>query len=324
MNGPASASAAAGRDTPTLHLSQANGLALAHAEWRPARRGQGPGLWLVHATGFHGRVWDQVLHHLPGVHAIAVDQRGHGRSAPAPDGRVAVPAFSDWAPFGADQAALLDHLGLAAGDGAGGLVGVGHSMGAHALVQAAVLRPRAFARLVLVDPVIMAPEQYTGAPTPPGTLHPAAQRKARFASPEAMVQRFAGRPPYAVFQREALVDYCVHGLKPVAEPGAADGEAWELACAPAFEAQVYPMARNNPGTHALLQALRVPVLVVRARPGDPAVKPWDPLGSPTWPGLAASLAQGRDLPLACTHFLPMEDPAQMAALLREELAAAAG
>jgi hypothetical protein len=40
-----------------------------------------------------------------------------------------------------------------------------------------------------------------------------------------------------------------------------------------------------------------PVLVVRARPQDPSVKPWDPLGTPTWPDLAQEFRFGRDLQL---------------------------
>ena len=79
---------------PRLRHSLANGVRHAHFEWRPERRGQGPSLCMVHATGFHGRVWDQVIHHLPGRHVFAVEQRGHGRSQ-AVD-------FNGWADFGHD------------------------------------------------------------------------------------------------------------------------------------------------------------------------------------------------------------------------------
>ena len=72
---------------PKLHHSPANGLSLASFEWRAALRGATPTLWMVHATGFHGRVWDQVIHHLPGRHVIAVEQRGHGRSEARDFGR---------------------------------------------------------------------------------------------------------------------------------------------------------------------------------------------------------------------------------------------
>ncbi len=291
-------------DQPTLHFTDAPGIRLAHFEWHADRRGHGPTVWLVHATGFHGRVWDQAVRRLPERrHVIAIEQRCHGRSDAVP--------FDNWRHFGHDQAAQIDALGLQ------GALGVGHSMGAHALVQAASLRPGAFRRLILVDPVMSAPEAYQQPPVPLGQLHPAAQRKNQFDSPQAMFDRFADRPPYAVFDRAALMDYCQHGLRP-----ADSGSGFQLCCAPQHEGQVYPLARNFPGTYDLVRALDIPVLVVRARPMDPAIQPWDPLGSPTWPGLAAEFPQGRDLFRPDrTHFLPMEDPAGMAALIEAELAA---
>ncbi len=290
-------------DEPHLHHHTANGVSLATYEWHAARRGLGPTLWMVHATGFHGRVWDQVIHHLGGGHhCIAVDQRGHGRSEAA--------GFSGWADFARDQVAL------AAAFDVKGAVGIGHSMGAYVLVQAAALAPGRFRQLVLIDPVLHAPAAYLLPPVPPGTLHPAASRKDRFESVQAMVDRFAGRPPYSVFEPQALRDYCEHGLRP-----ADDGVGLQLACAPSFEGKVYPLSRQDPGIYACIRALQIPVLVVRARPMDPSVKPWDPLGTPTWAGLAREFALGRDLQLPDkTHMLPMEDPALTARLIGEAMA----
>jgi pimeloyl-ACP methyl ester carboxylesterase len=291
-------------DQPSLHFTDAPGVRLAHFEWHADRRGQGPTVWLVHATGFHGRVWDQAVRRLPAErHVIAIEQRCHGRSAPVP--------FDHWRRFGEDQAAQIDALGIR------GAIGVGHSMGGHALVQAATLRPGAFSRLILVDPVMVDPAAYQLPPVPLGELHPASQRKNHFTSPQAMFDRFADRPPYAVFQRDALMDYCQHGLR-----HADNGHGYELCCAPKHEGQVYPLARNFPETYDLVRALDIPVLVVRARAQDPSVKPWDPLGSPTWPGLAAEFPRGTDLFRADkTHFLPMEDPALMAQLIEGDIAA---
>jgi pimeloyl-ACP methyl ester carboxylesterase len=289
---------------PKLHHLPIRGLTLACHEWRALLRGRAPTLWLVHATGFHGRVWDQVIHRLPGLHAIAVDQRGHGRSGGT--------GFDSWADFGRDQAAMLEALDVR------DAVGIGHSMGAHALVQAAAFAPGRLRQLVLVDPVIRSPAEYHQPLPPPGTLHPSAQRKNRFASAQEMFERFADRPPYAVFDTQALHDYCQHGLKP-----AADGQGFELACAPAFEGSVYPAALANPGIYASIRALRIPVLVIRARPQDPGIKPWDPLGTPTYAALAQEFRQGRDLQLLDkTHMLPMEDPALTARLIADAMAEA--
>jgi lipase len=287
---------------PKLHHITANGLSLACFEWRSAQRGVAPTLWMVHATGFHGRVWDQVIHHLPGRHVIAVEQRGHGRSAGTD--------FGSWADFGCDQAALAAAFDLQ------GAVGIGHSMGAHALVQAAAFAPGRFRQLVLIDPVILSPADYHLPPMPPGTLHPAAGRKNQFASAQAMFERFAERPPYSVFDPQALMDYCQHGLKPT------DGGGFQLACAPAFEGKVYPLARQNAGIYASIRALQIPVLVVRARPQDPSIKPWDALGTPTWEHLAQEFRYGRDLQLMDkTHMLPMEDPALTARLIIDAMTA---
>jgi pimeloyl-ACP methyl ester carboxylesterase len=287
---------------PKLHHIQANGLTLACFEWRAALRGSSPTLCMAHATGFHGRVWDQVIHQLPGRHVYAIEQRGHGRSGGN--------TFDSWADFGRDLAAMAVALDLQ------GAIGVGHSMGAHALVQAAAYEPGRFSRLVLIDPVIGAPAAYHRPPPPPGTLHPAAQRKNRFASAQEMFERFADRPPYSVFDTQALMDYCQHGLKP-----ADDGHGFQLACAPGFEGRVYPMAMGNAGIYASIRALQIPVLVVRARPQDPSVKPWDALGSPTWPPLAQEFRHGRDLQLMDkTHMLPMEDPGLVARLVDDEMA----
>jgi lipase len=287
---------------PKLHHVAANGLSLACFEWRAALRGQTPTLWMVHATGFHGRAWDRVIHRLPAHHVFAPDQRGHGRSERH--------AFTSWADFGRDQAALAAAMDLQ------GAVGIGHSMGAHALVQAAAFAPGRFRQLVLIDPVILAPAEYHLAPVPPGTLHPASQRKNRFASAQEMVERFADRPPYSVFDTQALQDYCQHGLKP-----AEDGQGFELACAPTFEGSIYPQARQNAGVYASIRALQMPVLVLRARPQDPGIKPWDALGTPTWSALAAEFRNGRDLQLMDkTHMLPMEDPALTARLIADAIA----
>ena len=290
---------------PTFHTVQVQDATLAYFEWQTALRGIQPTVLLVHATGFHARVWDQVVAHLPGRHVIAVEQRGHGRSAPVP--------FDSWEDFGRDLAGFAQVLTLR------GTTGVGHSMGAHALVQAAALQAPGFNHLVLVDPVIREPAAYQ---VPPATdprrsegdqLHPAAGRKNHFESAQAMQQRFESRPPYAIFDPQALRDYCIHGLRP-----ADDGKGFVLCCAPQFEGKIYSTARQNPNTYSFVRALQIPVTVVRARAMDPSIQPFDPLGSPTWPGLAREFKQGIDVPLADkTHLLPMEDPALMARLILE-------
>lgn len=293
-------------DEPVLHHLSANGLSLAYFEWRSQLRGVSPTLFLVHATGFHARVWDAVISHFPDHHVIALELRGHGRSAWVP--------FTGWQDFGADVSDAVQGLGLR------GAIGVGHSMGAHAVVHAAALQPHSFDRLVLIDPTLFAPGAYLRVPAPNETPHPVTLRKRHFASTQEMVDRFADKTPYGVFQREALQAYCVHGLLP-----ASDGTGLRLACAPSTEGQIYNTARQDRTIYTSIRALKLPVRVIRARASDPSILPFDTLGSPTWPGIAAEFHQGEDIHLPHrTHMLPMEDPVLTAELIRKPAAAGDG
>jgi lipase len=277
------------------HRTRVGALELHAVEWHVAQRDRGPSLLMVHATGFHCRVWDQVIQRLPQSHAIALDQRSHGRSTQTP--------ITSWAHFGEDLAGFVQARELH------GLVGVGHSMGAHALVQAAAREPQRFQALLLVDPVIASPAAYH-APNPVlgSGMHPAAKRRSRFASAEEMIERFATRRPYDLFDAQSLRDYCIHGLLP-----AADGQGLELACTPLTEASVYMTGRANASVYASVRALQIPVWVMRARQRTPEADPFDYSYSPTWPELADEFRFGRDLLIPDrSHFLPMEDPTQVA------------
>ncbi|MGH0029804.1 MAG: alpha/beta fold hydrolase [Myxococcota bacterium] len=291
---------------PEPHRVACGDVEIACFEWNPELRGRGPTLLLVHATGFHARCWDPVLARMPAHHAVAVDMRGHGRSTNVP--------IEHWADLGRDLACVAEALDLR------DVVGVGHSMGGHALCDAAALAPDRFRRLVLLDPVIASPDAYGGGwkiQMPEGEPHPTAKRKRHFDSPEAMIERFRDRDPYAGFTPDALRAYCEHGLLP-----RDDGDGFDLACPPEVEASVYMTSRTNPDVHASIRALAIPVLVVRAKLPPPDRTLMDFASSPTWPALAGEFADGRDLHLAeHSHFLPMEIPERIAALVEEELSA---
>ncbi len=267
-------------------------------EWGTALPGR-PTWLMLHATGFHARLWDQVIAHLPpDRHVIAPDLPGHGRSYRAPD-------IGDWGANAAPIGELLAALALPA------LIGVGHSMGATALVRLAAASPGTFGRLVLVDPVIFPPAVYPASPPVRDNPadHPIARRRARWASAAAMADHFAGRMPYAAWQRAVLDDYCHWGLV-----AAADGDGLDLACAPLVEASAYLGAtRYDP--HPDIAAIAAPTIVLRGRSGTRA-GPIDFSISPTWPGLAAAFAAGADQHWAdVSHFIPMEQPQRLAALL---------
>lgn len=116
---------------------------LATHEWPPAQTDAGaaaPVAVLVHGvTGWHRTWWrlgPALAEH--GWRAVAVDQRGHGRS-PRIRGHVTV---SDWA---SDLAATIERIGAPVDL-------IGHSLGAAVSAELAYLRPDMVNRLVLEEP----------------------------------------------------------------------------------------------------------------------------------------------------------------------------
>jgi lipase len=268
--------------TPRLHYVNAGHERLAVWEWP----GQDPPLLLTHATGFHGRCWDDIVCRLPGRRALAIEFRGHGRST-KPAGPI------PWSDFAQDALAVARHFGLH------GAIGAGHSMGGHALVSAAIQQAGIFTALVLVDPVIFPPEYYGAAPADASYIQ---RRRNRFASPAEMFDRFRLRAPFRSWQPEALKNYCDYALLP-------EGDSFVLACPPAVEAGIYA-ACNSPeaNLYAGIPTVAQPVTILRAgttQSGDVL----DLNGSPTAPDLASKFPSGRDLFLPHhNHYIPMEAP----------------
>ena len=252
---------------PVERRLTANGVELALFEWP----GEDPPVLFCHATGFHARCWDQVISHLPGRHCFALDSRGHGRSSkPAPP--------YSWRNVGEDVAHVAGNLGLS------GAIGVGHSMGGHAVTLAAALAPSAFSELLLLDPVIRPEAEYVG---PWQQAQFVAKRRNRWSSPQEMFERFEKRPPFDTWDRAVLRDYCEYGLLP-------DGDGYVLACPPEIEAAIYensPAPESN--IYPEIATIKIPVQVVRAG------KLLDPgnfmAASPTAPNLASRFAHARRL-----------------------------
>ncbi len=113
------------------------GFRLHYVEWgNPAA----PPLVLLHGITGHARTWDTLAVALAADRrVIALDQRGHGDSDPAPDGDYTVAAMSD------DLGAFTDALGLPTFS----LLGL--SMGGRVAMGFAGAHPSRVERLVIVD-----------------------------------------------------------------------------------------------------------------------------------------------------------------------------
>ncbi len=255
--------------------------------------GDGPAVFFCHATGFHSRIWDQLISRLPEHRCITFDARGHGRSSkPEPP--------YNWRDLGADVAALAETLGLT------GAIGVGHSMGGHAVTLGSALRPGAFSALALFDPVIRPKDRYCG-PWEKSAF--VAKRRNQWESAQEMFQRFESRPPFDSWDPQTLRDYCDHALE-------RQGDQYVLACPPAIEASIYENSTAfETNIYSEIGTITVPVHVVRSGRARDALIMNE---SPTAPDLAASFVRGTDTCLAeYSHFFPMESPDLAAKLIAD-------
>jgi pimeloyl-ACP methyl ester carboxylesterase len=267
-------------------------------EW--GQPGARPSLLLLHATGFHARCWDQVVGALPpGLHIIAPELRGHGRSY-RPD------SLGDWNEtadeIAAFVAAVCDRPVFA----------IGHSQGGYIAVTMATKNASAFSQMLLVDPVLLPPEflaMRASMKVMAPADHPVARRRNRWDGAAQMIAHFSARHPYDGWRPEVLADYCHYGLV------AADG-GFELACPPVLEASAY-LGSTRDGLYDNLGAITCPVTVLRGRDGE-RKSMMDFSFSPTWPQLANQFQDGRDLQWQdSSHFIPMEHPQRLADLIVE-------
>ncbi len=280
-------------ESPELNFAESDGAPIAVWDWP----GDGPPLVFAHATGFHGRCWDAIARDFPGRRRLALEFRGHGRS-----GKPEPPYHWRW--FGRDVTAVARHFELR------GAVGIGHSMGGHALASSEAARDGAFAALLLIDPVIFPPGNY-GVPHPPVDF--IRRRRAQWSGPDEMLTAYRGRRPFDSWNPQVFHDYCGFALLP-------HGAGFTLACPPEVEASIYDASyAPESSIYADLAQVKIPVTVLRAD-GQPEPGIFDLASSPTWPGLAGMLPRGRDVLLAGrNHYIPMETPELIAEVLRSEL-----
>ena len=239
--------------------------------------GAGPAVLLVHGWGCDGRDWAGVVGPLARAHRVIVpDLRGHGRSTAPEDG---------YAPraLAADLAALLRHLDT------GPVVAVGHSMGGHVVTALAVEHP------ALVRSVVTVATGWGG--DDPGFL-------ARVRAEQRALCR-EGRSWAVGFLRRAL--------GPAVPPEARARHERVMA---AMDPRVLARCRHGmylaPDSFgrrstaaAYLRRRRCPVLAIHT--GAEAAA-WE-RALPPPPGSRVELWPG------CGHFLPEEQPSQLAAVL---------
>src|SRR5258705_13177942 len=114
-----------------------NATTLHYPAWGPA---DAPPVVLLHGITGHARVWDHLAERLvPGRRVLALDQRGHGDSDPAPDDDYPVGPMAD------DAGAFAGSLELDR------LAPPGHPMGGRPAVQYAAAHAGPPGRRIHVD-----------------------------------------------------------------------------------------------------------------------------------------------------------------------------
>jgi len=276
----------------------ANGLSFRALEWDGDAR-DGTAL-LVHATSFCADAWKPAwsaarAHGAGDARAVAIDQRGHGRSdAPADASDYA------WTRLAADVGAVAAALVAEAAR----VVGIGHSSGASALLAAAGRHPDRFAALVAIEPVLFDPPATPESDSFLGSRFLAAaarRRRDRFASFDEARARLRAKPPLAGFDAAVFDAILAGALVPVPAVGVGlacpgEREAWCYEGAAALD--LWPAVRR----------IRVPLLLVLGEHGAVAPAFRDRLVA------SVPAVEVATIP-AATHFAALERPREVGAAI---------
>jgi pimeloyl-ACP methyl ester carboxylesterase len=253
--------------------------------------GEGPLAFLHHANGFCAGVWAPVAEQLRGhFRVIAMDARGHGgSSAPLDEAAYA------WDRLALDVAAAAEWARGHAGR-SGVAIAIGHSFGGTLTLGAAALRPRLFERALLVDPVILPPDQIEAAKRGARTseiAERARKRRTHWASREEARAFFAERELFDGWDARALAAYVAEGLRD------APGGGVELCCRREVEAAIFGGAHTIDAI-GLAPRVRSPVRLLRASRGS--------FPREAYAALAARLPRAELRDVDAGHLVPMERP----------------
>lgn len=255
------------------------------AELYAIEAGEGPVLLFLHGVTANAYIWLPVMELLADSYrCVAIDQRGHGRTGMPRDDRFDAAAYA------------RDAADLAAFTGRGPVVLVGHSLGARNAIVAGATRPDAIAGVVAIEftPFIdkaafdALDSRVTGGPRSFGDLGDLTGYLSR---------RYPGLPADAVSRRAR------HGYA-----ARADGRLAPLADTSAMRATCAGLRED---LAADLGRLAVPAMLVRGADSrfvsDQAFAAARAL-RPDLPGITVDHAD---------HYVPEEQPAEVARIIRE-------
>eukprot|EP01118_Nematostelium_gracile_P018539 TRINITY_DN825_c0_g1_i1.p1 TRINITY_DN825_c0_g1~~TRINITY_DN825_c0_g1_i1.p1 ORF type:complete len:302 (+),score=73.02 TRINITY_DN825_c0_g1_i1:26-907(+) len=186
-------------------------------------------LLFCHCTGFSKEMWHPLVSDLRSAGMnypiTLMDMRGHGNSIlPGP------PFKLDWHDFGTDVLNLAKILK----NDQNQLVGVGLSKGGAAITIAEIMEPNTFAGIVLMEPIIFAPESPNYGKVEDTPLSQMVEkRRSNFPSMKEAIDYFEKKPMTSTWDKR-FVDAYTKGILREKED-----KTFELKCNPLMEAQVY-------------------------------------------------------------------------------------
>jgi len=274
--------------------------------------GSGPVLHFAHANGYPPGCYRALLDSFtPHFRVLASCMRPLWQPPADPQ------ELRDWTGFADDMIAALEADERTR---TGGVVAVGHSLGAFVTLIAAARRPDLFRALVLIEPPFLlwwhraalkvfryfAPRRF---PLVDRTL----RRREHWDSVEEVFRYFREKKVFHRIGDEVLEDYARYGtrLAPASPDEPARHRGRVLAYGKHWEARVYLSIVNH---QPWLRRCRVPVVAVRGGDSDTLL----PRAWRRWQGVAPSHCFV-EIPGA-GHLLPFEEPEVTAACIIDRLA----
>lgn len=264
-------------------------------------------LVFCHANGFCKEVWRPIIALLGkqdaalGCDVLALDLTGHGETTRSCTGE-----FS-WYDLSKDVLSCLAAR-LDEGNRYKNIVGIGHSIGATAVMQAEILKPGTFDGIMGIEPIIP-PPPYTRLKNKKSALVNATlKRRALFESKDNAFARWGSKKVFRRWQPEALRAYVEGGLVETSN-------GFALRCAPEFEAEIYS---GTSDTYEYLPLLTAQTLVVGGTDSTHLRRYEQAVGAEYYcEHLSNRLPNSYPCQMLTgyTHFAPMECPEKIATLI---------
>ncbi len=277
---------------PRSQFIDVDGVKLHVADWG----GSGADILLVHANGFLGLVYRELIRHLgDGYHVYTLDLRGQGDSDK--------PALREghWQDMANDVEVVIDALHLQ------DFYGLGHSGGAALLAGYTAAHTGRVKSLALLEPVTF-PHEPPFLERLSTTDHPLVEmtlrRRAVWDSRQQLFDAYQTKAAFSGWQKEVLWDYINHGTANLP-----NGQI-QLKCPVTVEAHVFAQAPLI-DIYSQLGLVDCPAIVLRGENTDPPL-------SLVAEKVAQKIPQGILVTVPDTsHFLPMEKPDEIARIIRQ-------